>query len=112
MLLGIKIDDQLTFKTRIEFSFLLGFSFTKIDNSQDSREGGGFNSSSNSFSLTPLYYFHPLHRLLDISWVTTAESPQLHIEYKCRVAKGKLCALQSLRHYLSSEKARLLGLLS
>ena len=29
--------------------------------------------------LTPLYHFHQLHRHLDISRATTAESPSLHI---------------------------------
>ena len=30
-------------------------------------------------SLTPHYYFNPLHRHLDISWAITAESSPLHI---------------------------------
>ena len=32
-----------------------------------------------------------------------------HIEYICRMAKCKLCALQRIRNYLSTEKARLLA---
>ena len=32
-----------------------------------------------AISLTPLYYFHPLHRHLDISRVIAAESSPLHI---------------------------------
>ena len=32
-----------------------------------------------------------------------------HIEYICRIAKYKLCALQRIRNYLSTEKAGLLA---
>ena len=32
-----------------------------------------------------------------------------HIEYICRMAKYKLCPLQRIRNYLSTEKARLLA---
>ena len=57
---------------RIIFSFLFGFSFTKIHFSQDIRE------RLRPF-LTPLYNFHPLHRQADISWGITAESLSLHV---------------------------------
>ena len=42
------------------FLFLHGFSLTNFHDSQVSRGKG-------RLSLTPLYYFHPLHRHLDIS---------------------------------------------
>ena len=39
----------------------------------------GLQLKREGISLTPHYYFHPLHRHLDISWVITAESSPLHI---------------------------------
>ena len=39
----------------------------------------GKQGKKEAISLTPLYRFHPLHRHLDISLVTTAESSPLHI---------------------------------
>ena len=37
---------------------------------------------------TPLYHFHPLHRQLDITWATTAESSPLHIASSRNVPLG------------------------
>ena len=55
------------------FFFPSGFSFTNIDESQDCR------GRRRTFFLTPYYYFHPLHRHLDISRAITAENgpPQI-----------------------------------
>ena len=44
-------------------------------------------------SLTPLYHFHPLHRHLDISWATTAESSPLHIASSRTMCRGELSAV-------------------
>ena len=48
---------------------LSGFSFTYIHNSHDSMERG---------SLSPLYFFHLLHRHLGNSWAITAKSSRMH----------------------------------
>ena len=53
--------------------FLLGFPFTNIHDSQDSRERG------EAISLNPLCHFHLLHRYFDISWVITADGSPLRI---------------------------------
>ena len=47
-------------------------------------------------SLTPLYHFHPLHRHLDISWATTAESSPLHIASSRTMCRGELSAVIAL----------------
>ena len=39
----------------------------------------GLQEKGRGISLTPLYHFHPLHRHLNISRVTTAERSPLHI---------------------------------
>ena len=39
----------------------------------------GQQEKGEAISLTPLYYFHPLHRHLKISQAITAESSPLHI---------------------------------
>ena len=39
----------------------------------------GLQGKGEGISLTPHYYFHPLHRHLDISRAITAESSPLHI---------------------------------
>ena len=39
----------------------------------------GQQGKGEGISLTPFYYFHPLHRYLDISWAITAESSPLRI---------------------------------
>ena len=39
----------------------------------------GHQEKRKGISLTPIHYFHPLHRYLDISWAITAENPPLHI---------------------------------
>ena len=39
----------------------------------------GLKGNGEGISLTPHYYFHPLHRHLDISQAITAESSPLHI---------------------------------
>ena len=59
---------------RYFFSFFLsGFSFTNIHNLQDSRGKWG------AIYLSPLYYFHPLHKHLGIRRATAAEISPLHI---------------------------------
>ena len=59
-----------TFPTFFFFSIRI---FMTIHESQDCRGKG------DGISLTPHYYFHPLHRHLDISRAITAESSPLHI---------------------------------
>ena len=55
------------------FFFHLGFLSRTFTNHRTVGEGGG------DFFLTPYYYFHPLHRHLDISRAITAENgpPQI-----------------------------------
>ena len=40
----------------------------------------GLQGKGEGISLTPHYYFHSLHRHLDISWAITADSSPLHID--------------------------------
>ena len=52
--------------------FYLGFISLDSHHSQDSRGRG-------EEILTPLYYFHPLHKQFDFSQAITAESSPLHL---------------------------------
>ena len=54
------------------FFFNVGFLSQTFTNHRTAGKGEGI-------SLTPHYYFHPLHRHLDISRAITAESSPLHI---------------------------------
>ena len=59
-----------------EYFYLCGFSFTSIHESQDCT---GRRARGGGISLTPHYFFHSLHRHLDISWAITVQSLPLHI---------------------------------
>ena len=59
------------FASARKFFYSLGFSFTKLHDSQDSR------GRRKAISLIPLYHFHLLHRHLDTSRVITAKSSPL-----------------------------------
>ena len=54
--------------------FYLGFISLDSHHSQDSRGRG-------DEILTPLYYFHPLHKHFDFSQAITAESSPLHFNF-------------------------------
>ena len=56
------------------FFFYLGF-LSRTFPIHRTAGGGG---RGGTFSVTPFYYFHRLHRCLDISWAITAESSPLH----------------------------------
>ena len=55
------------------FFFLSGFSFTNIQDPQDSRRRGWLSV------ICPLLHIYPLRRHINISRVTTAESSPLHV---------------------------------
>ena len=63
------------------FFFYLGFLPRTFMNHRTAGEGVGI-------SLTPHYYFHPLHRHLDNSWAITAESSSLHIASSLKTMTG------------------------
>ena len=80
------------------YIFYLGFLSQTFTINRAAGKGG-------SIYLTPLYHFHPLHRHIDISQMTTAESPPLHIASswtqmaeplvsECKLLATKLCTLK------------------
>ena len=82
------------------FFFLSGFSFTNIHESQDCRGRG------EGISLTRHCHFHPLHRHLDISRATTAESSPLHVAGSRSRTKSLTTKLRALNCALIYSSAR------